>query len=225
MTNALEIQHLITSASALGWSLDVSHAQDLLTYRDLLLAENKRVNLTGVRDPQSALETIVLDSLAVGLHLRDSTFSSAPVRLADLGSGGGVPGLVIALAARDMEVHLVESRTRKAEALTRIVTALKVDDRVTVHHGRFRQIAALENAMDLVTARAVARLGALIEETRSALAPTGGILLAYKTWPVSSAEITEAERTAKKRGLSELNPIPYEVFKPSALIRYQRGNP
>lgn len=81
----------------------------------------------------------------------------SPGRLADLGSGGGLPGLVIATRRPDLRVVLVERRLTRADLLRRAVSALQMSDRVSVHAADVRQLAEAEGAgFDVVTARSFA---------------------------------------------------------------------
>jgi 16S rRNA (guanine527-N7)-methyltransferase len=87
---------------------------------------------------------------------------AAPARLLDIGSGGGLPGLVIAITRPDLEVHLLDSTQKKTRFLQDAAAELQVP--VTVHTGRAEDLAAppLSDGFDLVTARAVAPLPRLV---------------------------------------------------------------
>lgn len=102
-----------------------------------------------------------------------------PGRLLDLGSGGGFPGLVIAIVRPDLDVHLLEATGKKAEFLERTGATLGIP--VTVHHGRAEELARgpLAGAFDIVTARAVAPLDRLVVLAAPFLCP-GGTLHALK---------------------------------------------
>jgi len=93
--------------------------------------------------------------------------------LLDLGSGGGLPGLVIAIVRPELEVHLLEATAKKAEFLQQTAAALEV--RVQVHRGRAEELARgpLRAAFGIVTARAVAPLKRLVGWAAPYLAPTG----------------------------------------------------
>jgi 16S rRNA (guanine527-N7)-methyltransferase len=100
-------------------------------------------------------------------------------RLLDVGSGGGLPGVVIAIVRPDVEVHLLDATGKKAAFLRHVVEALEL--RITVHHGRAEELAGgeLKAAFGLVTARAVARLDKLVAWCAPFLRP-GGTLHAIK---------------------------------------------
>lgn len=100
-------------------------------------------------------------------------------RLLDIGSGGGLPGLVIALARPGLEVHLMDATRKKADFLRDASASLGLG--VEVHHGRAEELAtgALAGAFDVVTARAVAPLERLVPWAAPYLRP-GGRLHAIK---------------------------------------------
>jgi 16S rRNA (guanine527-N7)-methyltransferase len=127
-----------------------------------------------VRDGQTALDTHVADAL-VGLDL-DAVRSAS--RIADLGSGAGFPGLVLAAALPDAQVALVESNHRKCAFLERAVAAMELGN-VTVVSERAESWADGVGTRDLVTARAVAPLNVLVEYA-APLLQDGGALVAWK---------------------------------------------
>ncbi|MFZ9881132.1 MAG: 16S rRNA (guanine(527)-N(7))-methyltransferase RsmG [Phycisphaerales bacterium] len=119
----------------------------------------------------------------VGRHVPESRRFAAtlpgPGRLLDLGSGGGFPGMVIAVVRPDLDVHLLEATHKKADFLERTGAALGIP--VTVHNGRAEDLARgpLAGGFDVVTARAVAPLERLVVLAAPFLRP-GGTLHALK---------------------------------------------
>ena len=123
----------------------------------------------------------------------------ACTRLLDVGSGGGLPGIVIAIARPEFEVHLLEATTKKAEFLASVATDLGL--RVVVHNGRAEELARtdLAGSFELVTARAVARLSRLIPLCAPFMAPEGRLYaIKGERW---AEEVTEATSEMKRRGL------------------------
>lgn len=94
----------------------------------------------------------------------------------DLGSGGGLPGLVIAIARPDLQVHLLEATAKKVAFLRETAAALDLE--VQVHHGRAEELTrgALRRAFPTVTARAVAPLARLVAWAEPYLGPDGALL-------------------------------------------------
>src|SRR6188768_3390189 len=97
----------------LGLALTDAQVAQLLGYVELIQKWNKVYNLTAVRDPAEMLTQHLLDSLAVVPHLQKSLGGRA-ARLLDVGSGGGLPGVVLAICLPDLEVDCVDSVGKKA---------------------------------------------------------------------------------------------------------------
>jgi 16S rRNA (guanine527-N7)-methyltransferase len=120
-------------------------------------------------------------------------------RVLDIGSGGGFPGLVIAIVRTDLDVHLLEATRKKVDFLRD--TAAALDLGVTVHHGRAEELARspdLAGRFEIVTARAVAALRDLVPLTVPFLAD-GGVVYAVKgeRWRAELDEATDALRRAR----------------------------
>jgi 16S rRNA (guanine527-N7)-methyltransferase len=133
-------------------------------------------------------------------------------RLLDIGSGGGLPGIVIAIARPEIEVHLLEATGKKARFLAEVAEVLGV--RLQVHHGRAEELSsgALAGTFDVVTARAVAPMSRLAGWSAPFLRP-GGTLHAIKgeRWAEELEEAASALRLAGLRVLAtpvELEPRP-----------------
>ena len=143
----------------------VARLGDLL---DLVAAEP--ASITSVREPELGVDVHVADSL-VGLEI---AAVSGAERLADLGAGGGFPGLVLAIARPHVRVSLVESVVRKCAFLDRAAATLGLDN-VTVVNGRAEAWADGLGVHDVVTARAVAPLGVLVEYAAPLLGRDGAL--------------------------------------------------
>jgi 16S rRNA (guanine527-N7)-methyltransferase len=139
---------------------------------DLVAAEPAAI--TSVRDPVEGVDVHVADSL-VALDV-DPVRSSR--RLADLGSGGGFPGLALAIALSHTEVALVESVRRKCAFLDRTAVALALPN-VRVVNARAEAWTEGLGAHDVVTARALAPLGVVLEYAAPLLVE-GGVVVAWK---------------------------------------------
>src|SRR5207237_1026366 len=126
--------------STLGIALDEPATAKLGDYLARLLAMNELMNLTSVRDPAEAWEKHALDSLTL-LPLLSGIRSGA--RLVDIGSGGGLPGIPLAIARPDVEVTLIESTQKKAGFLEAVSSALGLPN-VSVRAERAEQLGAGE---------------------------------------------------------------------------------
>jgi 16S rRNA (guanine527-N7)-methyltransferase len=142
----------------------------LLDYLALLDRWNKTYNLTAIRDPREMLSKHLLDSLSMWPHVR-------PGKLADLGTGPGLPGIPLALAVPGLQVTLVESISKKTRFLREVVRQLGLDN-VRVLDSRAEAVAE-PGAYDQITARAMDTLAGILAVGGHLLAP-GGRLLAMK---------------------------------------------
>lgn len=160
----------------------------LTAYLALLEKWSRAVNLVGRGTLQDAWRRHILDSAQL-VDLLPPAPDGRPRRIADLGSGAGLPGLVLAILDAG-EVHLIESDQRKAVFLREAARAAAVDSRVTVHAARIEDVPAL-NA-DVVTARALAPLPDLLAYAARVAAP-GGVGLFPKGDRVAE-ELTAARK-------------------------------
>jgi 16S rRNA (guanine527-N7)-methyltransferase len=157
---------------------------------------------TTVRDQAAALDTHVADAL-VGLELEAVRQAG---RIADLGSGAGFPGLVLAAALPQAEVALVESSRRKCAFLERAVAAMGLEN-VTVVCERAEAWRAGLGIQDVVTARALAPLNVLVEYA-APLLRGGGALVAWKGRR-DEREEADGAAAAEQTGLvaAEIRPV------------------
>jgi len=153
--------------------LDLSERQiDLLMdYLALLSKWNAVYNLTAVRDPAQMVTQHVLDSLA-------AVAAFDRVRnVLDVGAGGGLPGLVLAIARPEMQVALIDTVHKKTAFLTQVKAELGLSN-VTVHTARVEQLQAAQ-LFEAITSRAFAELADFINWSGHLLAP-GGRFIAMK---------------------------------------------
>lgn len=142
----------------------------------LELLEEERASVSSVTDRKRAWRVHVADSLT-GLEVEELR---KPLRIADIGSGAGFPGLVLAVALPGAHVDLIESVGRKCDFIQRAIEAAEIPN-ATVLNTRSEELATTERreAYDVVTARAVGRLSTLAE-LASPLLHEGGVLVAWK---------------------------------------------
>ena len=163
----------------------------------LLLAWNEAINLTAIRDAADAATGHVVDSLTALPILRERSVET----FVDLGSGGGFPGLPLAIALPSEQVVLVDSVGKKARFLDTVVRALALDGRVATYTGRAEGLAREHDHRErwqAVTARAVASLPELAELAFPLLEP-GGIFIAWKRGDID-AELAAAGRAVDALG-------------------------
>ena len=159
---------LPTGLKELGIALAPETQQKLLAFRDLLLKWNKTYNLTALRDPAQAISHHLLDSLAILPYVGDGA-------LLDVGSGGGLPGMPLAIARPELAVSMVDTVQKKTTFLQQAAIELQLKN-VAVNHARVEE---MPGQYAQISSRAFAEIALFIELTRHLLAP-GGRWLAMK---------------------------------------------
>ncbi len=159
---------LAQGLAELGLDLPAAAQEKLLAFRDLLLKWNKTYNLTALRDPDQAISHHLLDSLAILPQV-------VPEPLLDVGSGGGLPGIPLAIARPELSVRMVDTVQKKTTFLQQAAIQLNLKN-VTVDHAR---VETLPGQYAQISSRAFAELKLFVELTRHLLAP-GGRWLAMK---------------------------------------------
>jgi 16S rRNA (guanine527-N7)-methyltransferase len=178
MKHASDLAALQDGIAALGLALPAGAAEKLIAYRDLLLKWNKTYNLTALKDPQDAIACHLLDSLAILTAWEQAAVLPSGIghsSVIDVGSGGGLPGLALAIACPDLSVTLVDAVQKKTAFLRQTVIELALRN-VTVHHAR---VEHLQGRYAVITSRAFAELADFVALTRHLLVP-GGRWLAMK---------------------------------------------
>ena len=179
--------------------LEPAELDQLARYLELLYEANERMNLTAVRDRDEAWNRHLLDSLSL-LPLVQSVEAG---RVLDLGSGGGLPGIPLAITMRQVHFMLLEATSKKASFLSETAMALGLDN-IEVLDERAETIGepgcVHRGAWDVVTARAVGPMNVLLELAVPLLVE-GGLLLAIKGERAETelAEASEALRVLKSR--------------------------
>jgi len=162
-------------------ALELGEAQigQLLDYVDMLQKWNKVYNLTAVRDPQEMLTHHLLDSLAAVQPLRRQLATRAvdadPARLLDVGSGGGLPGVVLAICCPQLQVDCVDTVAKKAAFIQQAAVMLRLSNLRGLH----ARVESLTGPYEVIISRAFASLVDFTNWSGSALA-TGGVWLAMK---------------------------------------------
>ncbi|MBP6852667.1 MAG: 16S rRNA (guanine(527)-N(7))-methyltransferase RsmG [Rhodoferax sp.] len=178
MTPAELDQALRAGSARLG--LDLSDAQLALLqqYLGLLQKWGKVYNLTAVRDPADMVTHHLLDSLAVVVPLRRHAQAAgfSAMRVLDVGSGAGLPGVVIAICCPEMAVSCVDTVAKKAAFIQQVAVSLRLANLRGIH----ARVEKLTTPFDLVTSRAFASLSDFVSWSEAALCPQQGVWLAMK---------------------------------------------
>ncbi|MEN9437214.1 MAG: hypothetical protein RIR09_1869 [Pseudomonadota bacterium] len=179
MTHPLE-QGLRQGLDGLALSLDDVQVTRLLDYVDLIQKWTKVYNLTAVRDPQEMLTHHLLDSLAVIAPLRQQLVAmdagqgigsqaKPGARMLDVGSGAGLPGIVVAICCPDITVHCVDTVAKKAAFIQQVAVGLKLPNLRGIH----ARVESLTDPYDVVSSRAFASLLDFTNWSGAALAEQG----------------------------------------------------
>jgi 16S rRNA (guanine527-N7)-methyltransferase len=161
-------------AAALGLRLSDVQLAQLLDYLELIQKWNQVYNLTAVRSPAEMLTHHLLDSLAVVRPLLRHT-GARPASLLDVGSGAGLPGVVIAICCPEVNVDCVDTVAKKAAFVQQVAASLKLAN-LRGLHGR---VENLGRTYDIVACRAFASLADFVAWSARALAEQG-VWLAMK---------------------------------------------
>jgi 16S rRNA (guanine527-N7)-methyltransferase len=164
-----ESAQLISGAAKMGVSVTDAQAEKLLDYLDLLQKWNKAYNLTAVRERPAMLTQHLLDSLSIVPHL-------PPGDLLDVGSGGGLPGIPLAILQPERSITLIDTVGKKVAFLKQAAMTLGLKNLQAVSARIESWVPPAEHACGfaLITARAYATLATLVGQTRRLLAPNGG---------------------------------------------------
>ena len=175
-TSVTEFQPRLEAAlDALGMQTDHARIPVLLDYLQQLRHWNKAYNLTAVRDPGKMLVQHVFDSLAVVPVLR-ARWPDRVLRVADMGSGAGLPGIILAICQPDWSVVCVDAVGKKTAFIRQAAGVLGLKN-VRAEHGRIESMDSLQ--ADLVISRAFASLSDFVRVAAHHRAP-GGTMLAMK---------------------------------------------
>ncbi len=167
---------LVQALPALGLMLDDAQVTALLDYLALIGKWTKVYNLTAVRDPDEMLTHHLLDSLAVIaplqkqlVVLKEKGVCGASPRLLDVGSGAGLPGIVIAICCPHITVHCVDTVAKKAAFIQQVAVTLKLPNLRGIH----ARVESLTELYDVVSSRAFASLVDFTTWSEKALAGQG----------------------------------------------------
>ena len=167
-------QQLEQGAAQLGLHLSVEQFDKLMAFLDLLQKWNKVYNLTSVRDPQEMVSLHMLDSLAAVPALQRHVASLGKAagertRQLDVGSGGGLPGVVFAICCPEVDIDCVDTVAKKAAFLQQAAVSLKLPNLKGIH----ARVETLKGPYEVVSCRAFASLIDFTTWSRRAIADNG----------------------------------------------------
>jgi len=165
-----------------GWEVSQATQQKLLAYLTLLQKWNKVHNLTAVRDPEEMVTLHLLDSLSVLPHVQ----ALSPSRLLDVGSGAGLPGIILALCMPELQVTTIDAVQKKASFMRQAKAELGIVN-LEVIAGRVEQHQPAQ-PYDVVISRAFSEMALFIKLTRHLIAEDGQWLAMKGINPVAELE-------------------------------------
>ena len=195
---------LVNAASTLGLDLGDARIDLLLAYMDWLHKWNKVYNLTALRHPDEMLSHHLIDSLTAIAPLQRHIASqrqqgalpqTGPVQVLDVGSGGGLPGVVLAICLPDVRVTCVDTVNKKAAFIQQVAVALRLPNLKGLH----ARVETVQGGFDVVTSRAFASLVDFTAWSRKALQP-GAVWMAMKGKHPTEELAALAARSASQAG-------------------------
>lgn len=181
----------LVSDDAIAVRLYRDNYKTIRQYVDILASRGVDWGLIGPREIGRLWERHILNSIALESLIPEGC------RVADVGSGAGLPGIPLAILRPDLEMILIEPMLRRSNFLTEALDELGLDDRVTVVRGRAEDA---DLHVDVVVSRAVAKLATLINWTADLIVDSGS-LLALKGQSADD-EVVKAKKELSKRRLS-----------------------
>ena len=193
---------LASAALALHLDLDERTLLRLMAYLQLLQHWNRVYNLTALRDPDEMLSHHVVDCLAVLPAMRrhaatragtGGTASLPPLRILDVGSGGGLPGVVLAVVHPGWQVHCVDAVAKKASFIRQVAAELRLPNLQGLH-SRVEALNPTAFRYDVITSRAFASLADFTALSADALAEHG-------VWMAMKGKLPTDEQAALPSGV------------------------
>ena len=184
------LQALSLGVKALGLNVTEAQQRQLLSYMALIQKWNKVYNLTALKTPQEILTHHLLDSLSsisplLGYLAQSARDVGQEVELLDVGSGGGLPGVVIAICCPNIRVTCVDTVSKKAAFVQQVAASLKLSNLCGLH----ARVESLKGPFDVICSRAFASLPDFVSWSVGALSERG-------VWMAMKGKLPEAEMAA-----------------------------
>ena len=197
------MEQLKKKSEMLEISLSEEQLQQFLTYYEMLVEKNKVMNLTAITEKEEVIDKHFIDSISLNKAM-DVTKS---LKILDLGTGAGFPGIPLKIAYPNLELTLLDSLNKRIKFLDEVIEALSLEGIVTIH-GRaedYAKQASYREQFDICVSRAVANLATLSEYCLPYV-KEGGCFISYKSGSV------EEELEQSKKAIFELGGKVKEVI-------------
>ena len=197
------MEQLKKKSEMLDISLSEEQLQQFLTYYEMLVEKNKVMNLTAITEKEEVIDKHFIDSIS----LNKAMDVTKPLKILDLGTGAGFPGIPLKIAYPNLELTLLDSLNKRIKFLDEVIEALSLEGIVTIH-GRaedYAKQASYREQFDICVSRAVANLATLSEYCLPYV-KEGGCFISYKSGSV------EEELDQSKKAIFELGGKVKEVI-------------
>ena len=200
----MNIEEFIKEVKKLNIEITEQNLIDLEKYKDLLIEYNKKFNLTAIKTEEEIYLKHFYDSLTLtkGLSLEGN------LKLLDIGTGAGFPGLVLKIFYPNLEITLLDSNNKKITFLETVIKELNLKNITCIHNRAESLPDNYREYFDIITSRAVAHLRILSELSIPYL-KVGGKLIAMKG--ISDEEIKESEEILNKLDSTITNVITFNL--------------
>ncbi|NYT58465.1 16S rRNA (guanine(527)-N(7))-methyltransferase RsmG [Alcaligenaceae bacterium] len=181
-------ERLQQAGQSLGLDMDVQQVDTLLAYLDQLQRWNKTYNLTALRDPEQMLVQHLIDSLSIVKPLNQILYknTASDKVIIDVGSGAGLPGVVLATMQAQWQVHCIDAVEKKMAFVRQMSGVLQLRN-LHAHHQRIERMSLFQ--ADIVVSRAFASLADFATLAGRHVAPEGHLVAMKGREPQEEAEV------------------------------------
>ena len=215
LTKEQFIQKTAEMAGNTGIELNEKQLNQLYLYKEMLLEWNEKINLTAIIDDEEIIAKHIIDSLEVVKYIKETQ------RIIDVGTGAGLPGIIIAIFFEGrVEITLFDALNKRILFLQEVINKLGLKN-VKAVHGRAEEVARTDlykESYDIVVSRAVARLNILIELTVPFVKLNGTCL--YMKADKTEEELKEANRAIQELGVEYIKTEGYNVVSSSETLTH-----
>ncbi len=224
--NQYDVSHFLEDLSELNINLNKVQIEQFIVYYEMLIEWNQMMNLTAITEYEDVMKKHFIDSLS----LKRAYDLSQSVRVIDIGTGAGFPGLALKIAFPKLQITLLDSLNKRIRFLDAVINKLKITG-VEAIHGRAEDLAKnveLREHFDLCVSRAVANLSTLSEYCIP-FVKKGGFFISYKSEKLAD-EIGAAENAISLLGGRVENQIDFylpksDIYRNLVVVKKERQTP